>query len=148
MSATKPPYGDEAERAEALRAFAGADLACPFGPSFFLGDLGRFVRDQCPDVAEQLPAVQIRLADGETLALCHIMGVSPRWVMLAVHDLASHGDGMVVELVPYEMIRRIHIGTRRAEAGAVGFAQTHSAQIIAPEALLRGVLPPDRAAGD
>ena len=148
MSATKPPSGDEAERAGALRAFAEADLACPFGPSFFLGDLGRFVRDRCPDAAERLPVVRIRLADGETLALCHIMGVSPRWVMLAVHDGASHGDGMAIELVPYEMIRRVHIGTRRAEGGAVGFAQTHSAQIIAPETLVRGVLPPGRAAGD
>ena len=148
MSATKPPSDDEAERAGALRAFAGADLACPFGPSFFLGDLGRFVRDRCPDAAEQLPVVQIRLADGETLALCHIMGVSPRWVMLAVHDGATHGEGMAVELVPYEIIRRVYIGTRRAEGAAVGFAQTHAAQIIAPEALLRAVMSPDRAPGD
>ena len=148
MSATKPPSGDGSERAEALRSFAEADFACPFGPSFFLGDLGRFVRDRCPDAAERLPVVQIRLADGETLALCHIMGVAPRWVMLAVHDGASHGDGMAVELVPYEMIRRVHIGTRRAEGGAVGFAQTHSAQIIAREALLRGVMSPDRDPGE
>ena len=147
MSATKQPSGDGAERAGALRAFAGADLACPFGPSFFLRDLGRFVRDRCPDAAERLPVVQIRLADGETLALCHIMGVSPRWVMLAVHDGASHGDGMAIELVPYEMIRRVCIGTRRAEGTAVGFAQTRPAQIIAPEALLQAVMPPDREPG-
>lgn len=92
-------------RLEQSQAFDRADLACPFGPSFSLGDLEQFVGDQWPDAAEQLPVVQIRLADGETLALCHIMGMSPRWVMLAVHDGASHGDGMAVKLVPYEIIR-------------------------------------------
>lgn len=92
--------------------------------------------------------MQIRLADGESLALCHIMGVTPRWVMLAVHDGASHGDGMAAELVPYEMIRRVYIGTRRAEGSAVGFAQTHSARIIAPESLLRAVMSPDREPGN
>ena len=148
MSDTKLPPNDQTATAEASRAFARADLACPFGPSFFLGDLGRFVRDRCPDAAEQLPVVQIRLADGETLALCHIMGVSPRWVMLAVHDAASHGDAMAVELAPYEIIRRVYIGTRRAEGTTVGFAQTHLAQIIAPEALLRAVMPPGRDRGD
>ena len=67
--------------------------------------------------------------------------------MLAVRDGASHGGGMAIELVPYDMIRRVYIGTRRAEGTTVGFAQTHAAQIIAPEALLRAVMPPDREPG-
>ena len=131
---------DETARQQAATAFVTADLACAFGPSFFLGDLGRFVRDQCPDPKENLPAVQVHLADGQTLDVCHIIGVSPRWVMLAVRDAANHRDGMAVELVPFEIIRRVGIGTRHAEGASIGFAQIQPPEIIAPETLLRAAM--------
>jgi hypothetical protein len=76
-----------------------------FGPSFFLGELGRFVRDHCPSPEEHLPMVQIRLADGQTLDPCHIVGVSAHWVVLAVRDAAGRQEDMAIELVPFEMVR-------------------------------------------
>ena len=130
---------------ETATAFTRADFACPFGPSFFLVHLGRFVRNHCPDPNENLPVVQIRLADGETLELCHIIGVSPHWVMLAVHDSASPQDGMAVELVPFEVVRGVSIRTRRTQGSSVGFAQARSPEIIAAETLLRDAMPPGRA---
>ncbi len=63
-----------------MAAFARFDVACTFGPSFCLGQLGRFVRDRCPDPNEHLPVVQVHLADGEPLDIHHIIGVSPRWL--------------------------------------------------------------------
>ena len=143
MSEPETRSVDEAERSQAAAAFIRADVACAFGPSFFLGHLGRFVRDRCPDPAENLPMVQVRLADGDTLDVCHIIGVSPRWVMLAVRDDAGHQDGMAVELVPYETIRRVCIGTRRTEGASIGFAQTQPPEIIAPEMLLRAAMARD-----
>lgn len=135
---------DQAEQTEDTAAFHRADLACPFGPSFFLGHLGRFVRDHCPDATEKLPGVQVRLADGEILDLCHIIGVSPRWVMLAVRNTASHSDGMAIELVPFERIMGVRIGTPRAEGTFVGFAQSQAPKIIEAETLLRAVMSPDQ----
>ncbi|MBI3399795.1 MAG: hypothetical protein HY048_00120 [Acidobacteria bacterium] len=82
--------------AAAVAALTRADGTCPFGPSFFLGHLGRFVRDHCPAPEEHLPTVQIRLADGQSLDLCHIVGVSPRWVMLAIRENASRPDDMAI----------------------------------------------------
>ncbi len=69
---------DERRRPDPERAaaFEAADQAYPFGPSFFLSYLARFVRDRCPESAEHLPTVQILLGDGETLDLCHVIGVS------------------------------------------------------------------------
>lgn len=124
-------------------AFTRADRACAFGPSFFMGHLGRFVRDRCPDPKENLPVVQICLADGEALDVCHIVGVSPRWVMLAVSDAASHGDGMTIELVPYDLIQRVCIRTRRGEGASIGFSQTRAPEIIDAETLLRAAILPD-----
>jgi hypothetical protein len=139
--------GDEAERAQAAAAFVKADLGSAFGPSFFIGHLGRFVRDRCPDPTENLPMVEVRVVDGETLNVCHIIGVSPRWVMLAVRDPTGHRDEMAVKLVPYETIQRIGISTRRADGSSIGFSQPHPPEIIAPETLLRAAMAPPAAGG-
>ncbi|MBI2829274.1 MAG: hypothetical protein HYX77_08405 [Acidobacteria bacterium] len=147
MSEIQALRGDEAEGPEAVTVFTKADLACAFGPSFFLGHLGRFVRDRCPDPKENLPLVQVRLADGETLDVCHIVGVSPRWVMLAVRDAAGPRDGMALELVPYEIVQRVCIRTRGAEGASIGFTQTRPPEILAPETLLRAAMPPDHNDG-
>jgi hypothetical protein len=145
MSDVEARSNDEAARIAAMAAFTQSDAACTFGPSFFLGQLGRFVRDRCPDPKENLPVVQVHLADGETLDICHIIGVSPRWVMLAVRDAESHRDGMAIELVPYEIIRRVCIRTRRAAEGASpGYAQTRPPEIVAAETLLQAAMPPGR----
>lgn len=126
--------------AERAAAFAAADRACAFGPGFFLSYLARFVRDRCPDSTEHLPTVQILLADGETLDLCHVIGVSEHWVLLAVRDGDSHAS-MAVDIVPFQMIRRVCIRTRRVEAGAVGFAHSHAPEIVGAETLLNAVVP-------
>lgn len=132
----------ETERAAAAAALTRVDSTCPFGPSFFLSHLGRFVRDHCPAPEEHLPTVQIRLADGQTLDLCHIVGVSPRWVMLAVRDKASRQDDMAIDLVPFEMIRGVRIRARHAEGSTVGFAQHHAPSVIPAETLLGAMMTP------
>ena len=142
MSEIETRAGGEAERTEPASAFIRADLACAFGPSFFLGHLGRFVRDRCPHPTENLPMVEVRLVDGETLDVCHIVGVSPRWVVLAVRDAASRRDEMALKLVPYEAIHRVGISTRRAEGSSIGFSQTRPPEIITPETLLQAAMAP------
>lgn len=127
---------DDEETLKAAHALVRTELECAFGPGFFLGPLRRFVRDRCPDPKEDLPVVAVHLVDGERLDVCHIVGVSPRWVMFAVRDPANHRDGMAVEVVPYEIIRHVRIGSRRAEATAIGFAQTRPPEIIPLETLL------------
>lgn len=134
------PENTDADRLEAAAAFSKADRACTFGPSFFLGHLGRFVRENCPPAEEHLPIVQIRLADGHVLDLCHIIGVSPRWVMLAIRDTTAHPTDMAIEFVPFEMIQGISIRSRHAEGGSVGFSQSHSPAVMAAETLVEAAL--------
>ena len=131
---------------EAAKAFARADLACHFGPSFFLRYLGSFVRDHCPDPGEHLPVVELRLVSGESLRLCHVVGVAPRWVMLAIPAVESHGGGMAIELLPYEAICSVCIRTRETGNGSIGFNQVRTPEIIAPEALLQAAMAQDRSA--
>jgi hypothetical protein len=131
---------DDAAKAEAAAAFARAERASMFGPSFFLGQLGRFVRDHCPSPGEHLPMVQIRLADGQTLDPCHIVGVSAHWVVLAVRDAAGRQEDMAIELVPFELVRGVRICARHAAGSTVGFLQHHAPAIIGAETLLEATL--------
>ena len=141
MSKT-PDHGTESEETSAASALMTADLAFPFGPSFFLGHLGRFVRDQCPAPTDDLPVVQVHLCTSETLNVCHIIGVSPRWVVLAVRDGASHGDRMAIDIVPYALIQRVSIRTRQADSASIGFSENRAPAIIGAETLLRAALSP------
>lgn len=145
MAEIETRTGDQAEKTEDAGAFSRADLVCPFGPSFFLGYLERFVRDHCPDPTEKLPEVQLRLVSGETLNLCHIIGVSPRWVMLAVRDTASHSESMAIELVPFERIHGVRIGSPHADGPSVGFVQSRAPDVIDVEALLRAAMSPGQS---
>jgi hypothetical protein len=146
MSDTPMPGVEAQARSEAAKAFARADLACHFGPSFFLHYLASFVRDHCPDPGEHLPAVELRLLNSEVLRLCHVVGVSPRWVLLAVPSTGGAAGEMAVELLPYEVIGGVRIRPSEAREGSIGFHQVRPPTIIAPEALLQAVMVQERAA--
>ena len=118
----------------------------PFGPGFFAGQLKAFARECCPDPAEMLPAVELHLATGEVLDLCHVMGFAPAFLALAVRDRGARTEGgsnMRTELVPYALITRITIRPIRAEGAHVGFNADHAPCLVpapaSPEATLRAV---------
>jgi hypothetical protein len=113
-------------------ALARADAMCAFGPNFFVGQL---VRDHCPSPEDKLPHVQLKLADGEILDLCHVVGVSTKWVVLAVLDPGAHTHDMISVLVPFEMVQGVRIRAHQ-QAGAVGFLQSHRPAVISAENLV------------
>lgn len=125
---------------DARQLLTEADRTFPFGPIFFLHHLAGFVRDRCPDPHDHMPVVEMHLADGETVTVCHIVGVSPRWVVLAVWAPGSDNEGMAVECVPFGMIRRVSIHSRRANA-SVGFKQAQPPSIVGAETLLKAAMP-------
>lgn len=131
-----------------------AEDAPPFGAAFFLEQLRGLIRDRCPSPAEGLPGVELHLVDGETLDLCHVIGVASSWVVLAVNerDRASSEPRMRTELVPFATIIRVTIRTSRDETHPIGFDATHRALVIeraagrvtTSEAALRAVRGGDR----
>lgn len=116
---------------EAVDPNAVADLLAKltarevFGPPFFIHHLGAYARDQCPDPSEGLPFVHLHLMDGTVLDLCHVLGLTPRWVALAVYEggAGSVHPRMRTELVPYEQIIRVSISAGAGQTGHMGFRQ-------------------------
>lgn len=99
------------------------DARWPFGPLFFMSQLRGFIRDRCPDSQNALPELELHLADGQALDVCHVVAISPWWIALAVYEPSpSRGTRqMRTEFVPYGMIARITLALDRGAAGQLGF---------------------------
>lgn len=111
------------------------ELRYAFGPVFFLTHLRAFVRDHCPDPAEGLPAVELALADGGRLRLCHVIGVAPAWVALAVVDEDSAGERtMRTEFVPYASISRVGVRPTSSDDPGIGFSQSGTPVLLGERA--------------
>jgi hypothetical protein len=71
--------------------------------------------------------VLIHLVEGETLDLCHVIGVAPRWVALAVRASRSEpsveAHRMRTVLVPYAHVVRVTMQPESLDASGLGFRQ-------------------------
>lgn len=137
MNETSAREGGTEQQTAVRESFARWDAALVFGPSFFMRQLGAYIRDRCPEASEVLPFVHVRLTNGESLDVCHVIGLSTRWVALATYRESS--SGMATELVPYECITRITIEPGQAEGARIGFQQKTPPTLeeTAEEVLLR-----------
>jgi hypothetical protein len=131
---TKIPTDTTKKKARAVpRELIEQDSRCPFGPTFFLMQLRAFVRDRCPNLSEGLPSVQLHLAEGEILDVCHIIGLAPRWLAVAViesgRSAASHA--MRTEIIPYELVSRVSVRTIGPEPGHIGFEAGRNPELLA-----------------
>ena len=141
-SAPSAPAAEAAQETlmqAAREALAHADAHCPFGPSFFLGQLSAFVRDRCPEPSERLPSVELHLVTGEAVDVCHIVGVAPRWIALAVWSRdATTDDRMLTVLIPYETIVRVRVRPAHTHGDRIGFDQAKPVPLrLSPEQTLR-----------
>lgn len=136
---------DQAKEAAAHDQFARLEATLAFGPGFFLAHLGAYVRDRCPDPGEALPFVHLHLVSGEVLDVCHVIGLTPRWIALAVYEQASRA--MRTELVPYETIARVTIKPGNAQGAHIGFHQDAPAPVdeTAEVALQKAAVPGSNA---
>jgi hypothetical protein len=95
----------------------------PFGPTFFLEYLSRFVCEHCPPTDAMPTSVDLHLSDGDALHLIRIVGVTPSWVVLSVDDRdVSGGTASRVEFVPYGHLKRVTVRRLAAPDGRIGFS--------------------------
>jgi hypothetical protein len=126
------------ERVQAMLEAQG-----PFGPVFFATQLAGFVRECCPATEERLPSVTLHLFGGDTLEICHVVGLAPTWVAVAVKE-GGHAPKMRMrtELVPYIAILRVALRSVAREDARIGFEQVDGPRMLgglemSPEEALR-----------
>jgi len=141
---TVKPAKPSAEARQTMKDLAAADQRVSFGPLFFMQNLRGLVRDRCPEETQAIPSVQIHLMDSEVLDICHIIGVAPNWIALAVHD-EDHPERpaqLRTEMVPYHLIARVSIQTSKHEgAHPIGFNAGNEPELYGPAAEVSGMTP-------
>ena len=93
----------------------------PFDAAFFASVFGERVRTQCTPRPGDVPVVEIRLADGAVLDLCHIEGLGRDWLAAQGYRDTQTCDEMDLVLVPYGLITPITISSWNPHQRRIGF---------------------------
>jgi len=113
-----PEGGGEQDRSRLLA------VGPPFGPGFFATVLGDRIRAACDSQPEHVPVVELHLADGVTLDLCHIPGVEPQWLAVQVYRDREVCDEMDLVFLPYALITRVTVSMWQPSQRPIGFQLT------------------------
>lgn len=103
-----------------------------FGPQFFKQVLPDRVRAACAGHPERVPAVELHLADGPTLDLCHVPTVEPAWFAATVFRDHQTCEDMDLVFVPYTMVMRVTILLWPRSQRPAGFALPPSPAEVRP----------------
>lgn len=98
-----------------------AGFGPPFGGEFFVSLFGERVRAACRQQKDKVPVVELHLADGTTLDLCHIERLFPEWMGVMVYRDTKTCAEMDMALVPYGLITRITVSTWPIHQRRIGF---------------------------
>lgn len=114
------------------------EAQCPFGPTFFYTQLRGFVRDGCPEASENWPTVELRLRSGECIQICHIIGVAPLYVALAVYedDKADDPPAMRTELLPFDQIERVTVRPMQHKSPGFGFNVARVPSLVTQDSMM------------
>lgn len=97
----------------------------PFGPAFFLTVLADRVREQCDQQPDAIPVIELHLADGVTLDLCHVAGVGPQWMAAVFFRDRETCEEMDTSFVPYGLITRVTVSMWHRSQRRIGFDLEH-----------------------
>lgn len=104
----------------------------PFGPAFFAMVLTERVRAACDGQPDHVPVVELQLADGLTLDLCHIPGVQAQWLAVQAYRDRETCQEMDLVFVPYGLITRVTVSMWQPSQRPIGFQLTPPATEPAP----------------
>ena len=93
----------------------------PFGMDFFASVLTERVRLVCDGAPQQVPVVELHLADGFIPDICHIPVLTPAWMMALVYRDKATCKEMDTMFIPYAMVMRVTVSTRHRNQRPAGF---------------------------
>src|SRR3989304_7073993 len=103
-----------------------------FDASFYQNVLPGWVRTQCEARPQQIPVVELRLADATTLDICHIVHLADRWLSVAYFRDSAVCADMDLAFIGYEMVTRVTLSLHDPKARRLGFSVAKSEEATAP----------------
>ena len=103
-----------------------------FDANFHRSVLPEWIKTQCEGKPEGIPVVELRLADGALLDLCHIVNLADQWMAVAhFRDLGSC-DEMDLAFVRFETVVRVDLSMHDPRSRRIGFDVTRVTVTGAP----------------
>ena len=99
----------------------GPSVGPPFGPTFFATVLVDRVRALCDGHPGEVPVVELQLADGLTLDMCHVPAVQAEWVAVEAYRDRETCEDMDLVFVPYGFITRVTLSMWHPGQRPIGF---------------------------
>lgn len=93
----------------------------PFGRDFFATVFADRVRAMCEGDPDRVPVVQLDLADGSTLDLCHIEALSSSWMAVMAYRDQATCETMDLLFVPYALVLKVRVSAEQTAERRVGF---------------------------
>lgn len=92
-----------------------------FDRQFFAQILPEHVRSLVRSHAGQTAVLELHLAGGTTLDLCHVVRVADTWVAVAHFCRGDREDNTDIAFIPYQTIARVTISMRDQAERRIGF---------------------------
>lgn len=92
-----------------------------FNADFFRKVLPEGAATACEGVADSVPVVNVHLANGRVLDLCHIARIAEAWIAVYYYRNASRSYEMDLAFVPYPLVVLVTVSARQATERKMGF---------------------------
>jgi hypothetical protein len=104
-----------------------------FDAQFYRTALAEYVtQQQCRIPSGHVPVLQLSLADGGTLDICHIIALADTWLSVAYFRDPFQDDETDTAFLPYGLVQRILLSAHSPSVRRIGFDITRSAKALAP----------------
>ena len=108
-----------------------------FDSDFYATVLPDLIKSECAAEPGSVPVVELRLSDGTTLDVCHILALGPGWLAAACYSSDGPPAALTTEFVRHELVMRITVSMQGAPARhQLGFdvSRNSAARRIGPNA--------------
>src|SRR5574341_1750905 len=109
-----------------------------FDAGFYRTVLPWWIRTQCEGKLRGVPVVELRLADGAVLDVCHLVNLADQWMAISHFRDAETCDDMDMAFIRYETVMRINVSMHDPKSRRIGFDVTKSPVTGIPGAAAAG----------
>lgn len=92
-----------------------------FDSDFYTEVLPQLVKTECAIGNSDVPVVELRLADGTMLDVCHILYLGPGWLAAACYPFGGPSSPLVTEFIRYDFVTRVTVSVQDTQKRQLGF---------------------------
>jgi hypothetical protein len=99
-----------------------------FDADFYQAAFPQLLQQECQRQSGMVPVVELRLADGTTLDICHVLRFDERWIAVSFFRDLETCEDMDIAILPFELVVRVTISFHDPKSRRIGFTVPQTVQ--------------------